>query len=108
MLMFGGVIVKFKKILLCLAITTPFFAAAQNGYWEYREVCDYQTVQTNEPYTLCSYSGSLWTHHNGKYMSEWTTSSENKNGHVACSYQMYANKGIHYQVSPYFDPATNR
>lgn len=97
-----------KKLLILLATALPFFASAQNGYWDVRQVCDYRTVQTNEPYTLCAYSGSLWTHHRGQYFSEWVTSSEMKNGHVACSSQMYTSRSVHYQAPAYWDAANNR
>lgn len=97
-----------NKLLILVATALPFFASAQNGYWDYREVCDYRTVQTNEPYTLCTYSGSLQTFHNGRFLSEWTTSSEVKNGHVACSSQMYSSTSKFYQAPSYWDSATNR
>ena len=48
-----------KKALLGLLLAAASAGVSANGYWDYRTVCDYETVTTQTPYTSCSYSGWL-------------------------------------------------
>lgn len=47
---------KLKTIFLASLFST---GALANGYWDYREVCDYEQVQVNTPITSCLYIGTL-------------------------------------------------
>lgn len=48
-----------NRILFFFAAIIPFFASAQNGYWEQRQVCDYEQSQIQTPKTRCVYAGNL-------------------------------------------------
>ena len=76
-----------KKILFAIVamlLSTSVFA---NGYWETREVCDYETITSTNPYTLCEYGGNLYS--NGSSIYSYAT--DTKWGHVSCP-------GTYYQT----------
>jgi len=76
----------FKKILfatIAMLLSTSVFA---NGYWEYREVCDYETITESYPYTDCYYNGYLWSGSKSIFIS---FEARSWSGHVSCPFTLY-------------------
>lgn len=59
--------------------------AMANGYWDYREVCDYEQVQINTPKTNCTYRGSLHAIVGGVWMSYFVVQPQSFQGHSTCA-----------------------
>ena len=64
-------------MVLGVALGMISTSAMARGYWEYKTVCDYETVYKDVDFTSCYYGG--WEGH--KYF----TSSNILSGHVSCS-----------------------
>jgi len=68
--------------IVAILLSSSVFA---NGYWEYRQVCDYETITTTTPYTACDYNGYLYNGIN----SIFSYATETWGGHVSCPYTSY-------------------
>jgi hypothetical protein len=51
----------FKKTLFAILLMLSSSTAFAGGYWDYRQVCDYETVTVSTPYTACTYDGYLYS-----------------------------------------------
>jgi hypothetical protein len=69
-----------KHKILAAAFSALCFSstALANGYWDYREVCDYETVEVEYPYVSCFYSGIATGSTAGIYVSDQVTSLDSK------------------------------
>jgi hypothetical protein len=80
-----------KNTLLATLAVLSFGAAAQNGYWDYREVCDYEQKVTTTPITKCHYAGWLYIQNglsadlNSWDRTTYGSSTSTLNNHVQCS-----------------------
>jgi len=69
-----------KKTLFAILLLVSSSSAFAGGYWDYREVCDYETITVSTPYTSCSYNGYLWSGSKKIY----TDKTDILSGHVSC------------------------
>ncbi|MBQ4849600.1 hypothetical protein [Pseudoalteromonas sp. MMG012] len=69
--------IKKAALVLGVALGIMSTAAEARGYWEYKTVCDYETVYKDVDFTSCSYGG--WE------SQKYFRSSSILNGHVSCS-----------------------
>ncbi|WP_284244501.1 hypothetical protein [Thalassotalea insulae] len=69
-------------ILSLLAASAVAYAGG--GYWDYRKVCEYETITVNDPVTHCSYSGSIYADDPSIGRPMYVTSTKKLDNHVSC------------------------
>lgn len=72
----------FLGVLFFSLVSTTAFAG--NGYWDYRTVCDYETIETSEPVTLCLYNGYLYGWSASNYTANIFSYTSTAAGHINC------------------------
>lgn len=65
-------------------LTVATAAYAGGGYWEYRKVCEYETIMVNDPITHCSYSGSIYADDRNIQRPLYVSTTDKLDGHVSC------------------------
>ncbi|MFT6097871.1 MAG: hypothetical protein ACJAYF_000405 [Arenicella sp.] len=81
-----------KKTLFAILVMLSSQSAFANGYWDERQVCDYETVTVSTPYTACSYNGFLYSGIKQIYSYGQTLSFS---GHVSCPFSTFGHEWRH-------------
>lgn len=77
-----------KKLMSAIALLlVSGQGVAQNGYWEYREVCDYETKEVLTPYTMCFYRGPATVFIHNKFQVRYLELTTKFDDHITCKPQ---------------------
>ena len=88
---------KFGLSVLSL-LSVTFTAYAGGGYWEYRKVCQYETVTVNDPVTHCSYSGTIYADVPYVQRPVHASANDKLNGHVSCPAEKSVSRTLKMEV----------
>lgn len=89
-----------KNTLLAAMAILSLNVVAENGYWDYREVCDYEQIVTTKPITNCYYTGNL--------NIQTPTRSQTKSGDWTVFHTSFSTRDNHVQCSQNITTSTTR
>lgn len=81
-----------KYRYLC-ALSAGLFSlgASASGYWDFRTVCDYETVEIQHPVTHCAYAGQIYSNSRPRQAMQATAQSR-LDGHTSCPASHYVTR----------------